>query len=109
MFTSFQLFFDDIEIGQEWESGGRTVTNADIVNFAGVSGDFSAIHMDHEFAKSTPFRAPIAHGLLVWSIGSGLGVQAPPMRTLAFMSVKECGISASRSSSATRSARGRGC
>ena len=89
MFTSSHLFFDDIEVGQEWESAGRTVTNADIVNFAGVSGDFNPIHMDHEFAKTTPFRAPIAHGMLVWSMATGLGVYAPQMRTLAFMSVKE--------------------
>jgi acyl dehydratase len=88
-FTSFHLFFDDVEVGQEWTSPGRTVTPADIVNFAGVSGDFNPIHVDHEFAKSTPFRQPIAHGLLVWSIASGLGLYAPPMRTLAFMSVKE--------------------
>ena len=65
------------------------MTAADIVNFAGVSGDFNAIHMDHEFAKTTPFRQPIAHGLLVFSIASGLSLYAPPMRTLAFMSIKE--------------------
>jgi acyl dehydratase len=88
-FTSFHLFFDDIEVDQEWRSAGRTVTAADIVNFAGVSGDFNAIHMDHEFAKTTPFREPIAHGLLVFSMASGLGLYAPPMRTLAFMSIKE--------------------
>jgi 3-hydroxybutyryl-CoA dehydratase len=88
-FTSMHLFFDDLEIGQEWRSAGRTVTSTDIVNFAGVSGDYNAIHMDHEFAKSTPFRQPIAHGLLVFSIASGLGLYAPAVRTLAFMSIKE--------------------
>lgn len=88
-FTSIHLFFDDVSVGQEWRSAGRTVTSADIVNFAGVSGDFNAIHVDHEFAKSTPFRQPIAHGLLVFSIASGLGLFAPPMRTLAFMTIKE--------------------
>ena len=88
-FTSLHLFFDDVQIGQEWTSPGRTVTPADIVNFAGVSGDFNAIHVDHEFAKTTPFREPIAHGLLVFSIASGLGLYAPPMRTLAFMNIKE--------------------
>jgi acyl dehydratase len=88
-FTSMHLFFDDLEVGQEWRSAGRTVTVTDIVNFAGVSGDFNAIHTDHEFAKSTPFRQPIAHGLLVFSIASGLSVIAPPVRTLAFMSIVE--------------------
>jgi acyl dehydratase len=45
--------------------------------------------MDHEFAKKTVFRKPIAHGLLVLSMGSGLGLMFPPMRTLAFIGIKE--------------------
>lgn len=88
-FTSHHLFFDDVEVGQEWESLGRTVTQTDIVNFAGLSGDFNPVHMDHEFAKTTPFRQPIAHGLLVFAMGSGLGLNSPPMRTLAFLTIKE--------------------
>jgi acyl dehydratase len=88
-FASSAHYFDDVEIGQEWESQGRTVTEADIVNFAGLSGDFNPIHTDHEFAKTTPFRRPIAHGLLVFSIGSGLGVSCPSMRTIAFIQVSE--------------------
>jgi acyl dehydratase len=88
-FTTMHLYFDDVAIGQEWESLGRTVTEADIVNFAGLSGDFNPIHVDHEFARSTPFRKPVAHGLLVWSLGSGLGLYAPPMRTLALLSIRE--------------------
>jgi acyl dehydratase len=88
-FTEHHLFFDDVTVGQEWKSLGRTVTQADIVNFAGISGDFNPIHMDHEFARSTPFQQPIAHGLLVFSIASGLGLYNPAMRTLAFMSIRE--------------------
>lgn len=83
------LFFDDVEVGQEWESQGRTVTETDIVTYAGLSGDFNPIHMDHEFAKTTAYRQPIAHGLLIWAISSGLGMLAPSMRTLAFVSVRE--------------------
>lgn len=88
-FTAAHLYFDDVQVGQEWESLGRTVTEADIVHFAGLSGDFNPIHVDHEFCKQTVFRKPIAHGLLVLAIGSGLGMQAPPMRTLAFIGIKE--------------------
>lgn len=88
-FSSSHLFFDDVEVGQEWESVGRTITEADVVNYAGVSGDFNPIHMDHEYARTTPFRRPIAHGLLVLAIGSGLGVNCPLMRTIAFSQVRE--------------------
>ena len=88
-FTALHLYFDDVAVDQEWESPGRTITQADIVNFAGLSGDYNPIHMDHEFARGSPFRRPIAHGLLVWSISSGLGLYSPPMRTLALMTVRE--------------------
>jgi len=88
-FTPIHLYFDDVQIDQEWESLGRTVTEADIVHFAGLSGDFNPIHMDHEFAKTTPFRRPIAHGLLIWTISSGLAINAPPMRTLALLSIRD--------------------
>jgi acyl dehydratase len=88
-FTSLHQFYDDVEVGQEWESPGRTVTEADLVNFAGLSGDFNPIHVDHEFARTTPFRRPVAHGLLVLSMSSGLGLHAPAMRTLALLGVRE--------------------
>lgn len=89
MFTQSHLYFGDLKIGAQWISPGRTITQADIVNFAGVSGDFNPIHIDHQFASTTPFRKPVAHGLLVLSIASGLGLNHPPTRTLAFMAIKE--------------------
>jgi acyl dehydratase len=88
-YTGLHLYFDDVAVGQQWRSPGRTITEADIVNFAGLSGDFNPIHMDHQFAKATPFRRPIAHGLLVFSVSSGLTLYAPPMRTLAVVSIRE--------------------
>lgn len=88
-FTAAHLYFDDLEIGKEWLSAGRTITEADIVNFAGLSGDFNPIHVDHQFAAQTPFRRPIAHGMLVFAVASGLGVYCPPVRTLAFLGVRE--------------------
>ena len=88
-FTPQHLYMDDVEVGQEWESLARTVTETDIVNFAGLSGDFNPIHIDHEFARTTPFRRPIAHGLLVLSLCSGLALYSPPMRTLAFLALRD--------------------
>ena len=88
-FTAQHLYADDVQVGQEWESLGRTLTEADIVNFAGISGDFNPIHLDHEFARSTPFHRPIAHGMLVFSMATGLALNSPPMRTLAFVSIRD--------------------
>jgi len=69
------LYFEDFEIGHVSRSRGRTITEADIVNFAGLSGDFVELHTNEEFAKAGPFGRRIAHGLLVLSISSGLMVQ----------------------------------
>ncbi|AIY89840.1 MaoC family dehydratase [Geoglobus acetivorans] len=66
------LYFEDFEVGMEFETAGRTVTEADIVNFAAISGDWNPIHTDKEFAKNTVFGERIAHGLLTLAIASGL-------------------------------------
>jgi acyl dehydratase len=83
-----RLSFDELAIGMTWLSGGRTVTEADVVNYAGFSGDFNPIHMDDEFAKATPFGGRIAHGLGVFCIASGLATTAPAVRTLALLGVR---------------------
>lgn len=88
-FTEYHLYFDDVEVGQSWASPGRTLTEADIVNFAGLSGDYNPMHVNHEYAKATPFRRPIAHGLLGLAISSGISLYSPPMRTLAFLGIKD--------------------
>lgn len=71
------IYWEDVEIGVTAVSPGRTMTEADIVGFAGLSGDFNIIHTDAEFAKATPFGQRIAHGLLGLSIASGLMARAP--------------------------------
>ena len=88
-FSSTHLYYDDLEVGKTYVSASRTVTEADIVNFAGVSGDFNPIHVDHHFARTTAFRKPIAHGLLVFSIASGLCVSAPQTRILALTQISD--------------------
>jgi acyl dehydratase len=67
-----QRWFEEIEVGEESESPGRTVTEADIVLFAGLSGDYNVLHTDAEFMKSSSFGERIAHGLLGLAIQSGL-------------------------------------
>ena len=84
-FTQMHLYYDDIAVGQEWESARPTVTETDIVNFAGLSGDFNPIHMDHEFCKTTVFRRPIAHGLLILVDGQRPGLMVSAHATLAFV------------------------
>jgi acyl dehydratase len=69
------LYFEDFVLDNISTSRGRTVTETDIVNFAGLSGDFVELHMNEEFAKTGPFGRRIAHGALVFSISTGLMVQ----------------------------------
>ncbi len=69
------MYFEDFAAGIEMVTQARTITETDIVNFAGVSGDYNAIHTDAEFGKTTPFDGRIAHGLLVLSVATGLGMQ----------------------------------
>ena len=78
-------FFEDIEVGEEYESPGRTVTETDIVLFAGLSGDYNVLHTDAEFMKGSIFGERIAHGLLGLAIQAGLFTRATPAyATLAF-------------------------
>ncbi|MDR7319133.1 MaoC/PaaZ C-terminal domain-containing protein [Brevibacillus nitrificans] len=68
----FTKYLDHYEVGETWVSRGRTITEADIVHFAGLSGDWFPLHTDKEYAAKTPFQERIAHGLLVLSVASGL-------------------------------------
>ena len=68
-------YFDEFEIGMSFTSPGRTVTESDIVSFAGLSGDYTQIHTDAEFSKQTIIGERVAHGLLGLAIVSGLAVR----------------------------------
>lgn len=69
------MHFEEFEPGLEIYTAARTITETDIVTFAGLSGDFNFIHTDAENSKATPFGQRVAHGMLVASIASGLAVQ----------------------------------
>lgn len=66
------LTFDQFSLGDVFASPARTVTEADVVAFAGLSGDFNPLHTDEQFAKGTPFGTRIAHGMLVSAIATGM-------------------------------------
>ena len=66
------LTFDEFEVGTNFVSQGRTVTETDVVTFAGLSGDFNPLHTDAEFGRTTPFGERIAHGMLVVAMATGM-------------------------------------
>lgn len=66
------LWFEEFTEGLSLESRGRTISEADIVNFAGISGDFNPMHTDAEYAKGSQFGARVAHGALIFSVATGL-------------------------------------
>lgn len=66
------LYYEEFEVGLTMKTAGRTVTEADVVNFAGVSGDYNSIHTDAAYSRDSFYEQRVAHGLLVLSIASGL-------------------------------------
>jgi 3-hydroxybutyryl-CoA dehydratase len=66
------LYFEDFTVGVEHVTRGRTITESDIMNFAGLSGDFIELHTNEEYARQSPFGHRIAHGMLTLSISTGL-------------------------------------
>jgi len=85
------LYFEDFQPGLRITTAGRTITEADIVNFAGISGDFNQMHVDEAYSQNTFFKRRVAHGLLVASVISGLAVQTGVMEgtVIAFREINE--------------------
>jgi 3-hydroxybutyryl-CoA dehydratase len=76
------------EVGQEFTTRGRTVTEADVVGFAQLTGDWHPQHADAQWAEASPFGERIAHGMLVVSVAAGL-VPFDPGRVVALRSVSQ--------------------
>jgi acyl dehydratase len=66
------LYWEEWEVGKSFETAARTVTETDIVMFAGISGDYNPLHINEEYCKKTQFGTRIAHGPLVYAIAAGL-------------------------------------
>ncbi|MHC5021893.1 MAG: MaoC/PaaZ C-terminal domain-containing protein [Planctomycetota bacterium] len=69
-------YFEDFNEGDVIFTASRTITESDVTAFAGLSGDYNALHTDQTFAESTPFKQRVAHGMLIASIATGLANQA---------------------------------
>ena len=85
------MYFEEYEIGQSVTSVGRTITEADVVGFAALTGDWTSIHVDAEYAAQHPFGQRVAHGLLGLSVASALAVRLGFMEgtVLAFREINE--------------------
>lgn len=68
----FGATFDETHVGTKYQTPGRTITEADVVNFAMLSGDWYPLHTDVEYARKSMFGQRIAHGLLTLSVVSGM-------------------------------------
>jgi len=79
----FNKYFEDYKLEDTWNSKGRTITEADIVMFSALSGDWFPLHTNIEYAKETQYKERIAHGMLVLSVTTGL-VQFEPGIVVAF-------------------------
>jgi acyl dehydratase len=70
--TEERRYFEDIEIGEEFLTPSRTITESDVMSYAGLTGDFEELHVSEEFAQTTPFGTRVAQGLLGLVILDGL-------------------------------------
>lgn len=90
------MYFEEYEVGMKLTSDGRTITETDVVNFAGISGDFNPMHTDAVYSSQTLFGQRVAHGALIFSIATGLMYRTRILEgtVIAFRSVDEWKFSA---------------
>lgn len=82
-----ELYFDDVEVGEEFYSPSRTITESDVVQFAGLTGDFNELHTSETFAKGTPYGKRIVHGMLTLSMANGLYVRIGAFANSVFLGI----------------------
>lgn len=71
-----ERYFEDYQVGVERQTGGRTITETDIVLHAGQTGDFYPHHMDAEWCKTQEFGQRVAHGTLIFGVAVGMTAEA---------------------------------
>jgi acyl dehydratase len=79
-----EQYFEDYISGEQRRTGGRTITEADIVIHAGQTGDFYPHHMDAEWCRTQPFGQRMAHGTLVFSVAVGMTAGAINPRAMSY-------------------------
>src|SRR4051812_49892453 len=87
----FDQDFDSLAVGDSFATGGRTVTEADVVSFACLTGDRHPQHTDREWAASSLFGERVAHGMLVASLALGM-LPFEPERVIALRRVGGAGV-----------------
>ncbi len=80
-----ERYYEDMAVGEAYESPSRTVTETDLVNFSAFSGDWSPVHSDEEFCRKTPYKTRIVHGLLGLALTEGLKFRIPAFATARYM------------------------
>ncbi|MSQ55268.1 MAG: dehydratase [Betaproteobacteria bacterium] len=85
------MYLEDFKVGQVYTTPARTITEADVAAFAGLSGDYNPLHTDAEFSAKTAYKQRIAHGMLGMSIMTGLGSRTGMLdgSALAFLGIEE--------------------
>ncbi len=86
-------YFDELELGTEWVTVGRTVTESDIMAFCGIGGDFNPLHTDEVWCREhTPFRGRVAHGplILAMTLGAFNRLHILEGTSVAALGLKEC-------------------
>jgi 3-hydroxybutyryl-CoA dehydratase len=88
--TTAPIYSTDLEIGETFMSAGVTVTEAHVVNFAGLTGDMNPLHMDARWAaEEGPFDQRIAHGMLGAALVSGLRCKLDDLALIAFLGIQD--------------------
>lgn len=82
------LSFEDLHVGDRWQSESRTINQSDIQQFAELTGDCDRLHIDEEFASRGPFGQTVAHGMLGMAVLAGLSSTAPSVQTAALVDVQ---------------------
>ena len=71
--SDHRMYFDDVDVGEEWTSAGRTITETDAMMWSYLTGDWTSLHVDEEYAKAfSPFGGRIPPGMMTAAIGHGL-------------------------------------